>query len=912
MIARPCPLAGRTSAWFRLRIAGFLVVSLAAFLPCLSHAQKPIPTGSDARTEENFRKTKYDCLMRQVITAYDKAGRKSPQYDEKVRSFLKDFHSNALWPDKSPGKDKLRQDAEAIAQAGCDDPLFLRAYACVLAGDDALTSKRIELFQKALDGFIKGGYPRVNTFQAALNSYGMVRANTPAANARAAYLQGVGMTAIAEAIAGGEFGPEEQQVAYRLLNESLLHNTTDRSRLFSHTCWADLFASLSRRQGVDVWLLRMIQGEAEVAAAWEARGGGYVDTVTQEGWAGFRAHLTKAYAALTEAWKLHPEYPEAPALLIMVAMGGAKGMGEDERTWFDRAVAAQMDYGPAYDHLLWALRPRWGGSYKDMYLFGLECLNTKRFDTWVPMCYLNTMKDIASEYPENTWHEAFQQPRIDECLDQLFSGMLKANADNPKTRDLLLAQSAFAAIWCGKFDKAKAILATGQSRDLAFPDRFFRRSITPMGSGQKAAAAQLYALTSPQGTLLLDAWALSAKGNMAKAKPLLEKALEESKGDPRVHSYALDQYGFSLLSEKTGEKINPSMGGSALYACAKANQLAIFQTLLDKGADINGDNGFGWTPLLGAISQGHTEMAELLLNKGVQVNTSTPDGETALNLALKKNMPGVSWRIMKMGADLNAADSGGWTPLHSALRYGCVDAATNLILKGADLQAKTNTNWTPLLFALQHGHFQIAQYLIEQGVDYNVVNRQGWTALHMALHYGRPDFAKRMIEKGADVNVPCEKGLTPLHRAVHFKYAEVAALLIEKGANINARQDTGYTPLLMAVSENSPDMARLLVEKGANVNASEKTGCTALMLALEKKQPENAVFLIEHGADVKAVDNGRDTPLHYAAAFGCAEAIPLLLKKGADLGAKDKDGDTPLDAAKKHNRQDVVDILSKP
>jgi ankyrin repeat protein len=36
------------------------------------------------------------------------------------------------------------------------------------------------------------------------------------------------------------------------------------------------------------------------------------------------------------------------------------------------------------------------------------------------------------------------------------------------------------------------------------------------------------------------------------------------------------------------------------------------------------------------------------------------------------------------------------------------------------------------------------------------------------------------------------------------------------------------------------------------------------------------------------------------------------LKKGADRGAKDKDGDTPLDAAKKHNRQDVVDILSKP
>jgi ankyrin repeat protein len=825
-------------------MAAVLAVSLAAFLPCLSHAGKPIPAGPDARTEENFRKAKYEWLIRETAAPYDTAGKKNPQYDDKVRAFLKDFCFDSLWPDKSPGKAKLREDAKAIARAGCDDPLFLRAYGCVLP-DDALTSKRIELFQKALDGFMKGGYPRINVFQAALDLYGLARDRARAADTRD-HLQSLGITAIAEAIAGGEFAPGERQVAYRLLANSLLQDMRESSLMFPEKCWGDLFASLSKRQGVDVWLLRMIQGKAEVSAAWQARGGGYADTVTPAGWAGFRDHLTKAYAALTEAWKLHPEYPEAPALLVKVAMGGVKGTGEGERTWFDRAVAAQMDYLPAYDALLWALRPRWGGSYKEMYLFGLECLNTKRFDTWVPMWYLNTMKDIASEYPENRWHEAFQQPKIDECLDQLFAGMLKANPDNPNARDLLLAQHAFAAIWCGKFDKAKAILAQVQSKDVSIPRNVYDRSMVPQRAGRGMAAMELHALTSPQGSLLLDAWASGCEGNKAKTRSLLEKALEESKGDPRVYAYALDRYGFLLLSEKTKDNASLSMDGSALYYCAQDNHPDVAAILLDKGADVNAESGSGLIPLSRAAEKGHAELALLL---------------------------------MKHGANVNAVGPGGWTALHMASYHGHTGAAMNLLAKGANLEAETDDRRTPLFLAIQMAHAELA---------------------------------KRMIEMGANVNTVGERGVTPLHLAVLSKSTEVARLLIEKGANINATDSRGYTPLLSAVCENSADMMRLLVEKGANVNASEKAGYTALSTALRKEQPGNAAFLIDHGADINTAAPGKWTPLHFAAYFGYEDVAKKLIAKGADRSAKNKDGNTPLDIAKKRNRQEMVDILSKP
>jgi hypothetical protein len=79
-----------------------------------------------------------------------------------------------------------------------------------------------------------------------------------------------------------------------------------------------------------------------------------------------------------------------------VAMGDHGGK-PDMRAWFDRAVAAQMDYFDAYRSFIWALRPRWHGSHEEMLMFGDELLRTGRFDTCVPFYYFKVVADIASE-----------------------------------------------------------------------------------------------------------------------------------------------------------------------------------------------------------------------------------------------------------------------------------------------------------------------------------------------------------------------------------------------------------------------------------------------------------------------------------------------------------------------------------
>ena len=81
--------------------------------------------------------------------------------------------------------------------------------------------------------------------------------------------------------------------------------------------------------------------------------------------------------------------------MVNRAVAGVEG--ETPRFWFDQAVAAQLDAPGAHRTLRWAIRPRWGGSHEEMLRFGLECLNTRRFDTSVPDVFADVVFDIKEE-----------------------------------------------------------------------------------------------------------------------------------------------------------------------------------------------------------------------------------------------------------------------------------------------------------------------------------------------------------------------------------------------------------------------------------------------------------------------------------------------------------------------------------
>lgn len=140
------------------------------------------------------------------------------------------------------------------------------------------------------------------------------------------------------------------------------------------------------------WIRNLTFGEYRIDKAWKERGGGYANTVSKDGWKGFRENLKVAYQLLKKAHDLRPNSPEPAARLITVSMGG--GTEEGIRYWFEQAIKAEFDYENAYHSYLLAILPRWGGSHNLMVSLGKECAATNAYDTIVPWMFLQAALNI--------------------------------------------------------------------------------------------------------------------------------------------------------------------------------------------------------------------------------------------------------------------------------------------------------------------------------------------------------------------------------------------------------------------------------------------------------------------------------------------------------------------------------------
>lgn len=900
-----------------------------------SYKALSIPTDENIPTQRDFNKQQYKWAYRHIVEWYRDTSKADGTYNQTVESFLVDYCKLLSHQIDFSQYRALLPQAENICRSDGAPVLAYIAYANLRrfdSDDKDIDEQAEQIIRSAIQKLDQTKHPLFHTIMAERVLCRLLSKQSQGKNTEANRWQEKLTCSLADAIAVGEFRTDELRVAFEEI-KTMPHSSDTLIMLVD---------KLKQQKNIDPWLLNMVAGLNDIELAWRWRGSGYAYEVTEDGWKGFRKHLAKADREFREAYRIRPEYPEAAANMITVAMAGSSSSAESERYWFDKAVAAQMDYPGAYNAYLSSIYPRWGGSHAVMYTFAQECLDTRRFDTDVPWYYLSTLRDIARESTHDRWKAVFRQPKVKADLKNLFAGVLNEPGQS-LARNRILTQQAHVLLWEGNYEEAKKLLASVKpevnlrygfhdpiswnARDKDFIDSEINLFTGPYkATMQKAESINLQACGISLSTINTYVVPEILKGNIQRAitqfqelkticeqnktaqtVALYKQILAANTGNPAACRYLQEVIVATLFDN---EEFAKGQGSELMHSVARRNQIDIAQYLLETGAGVDPVDNYGQTPLHWAAREGHTEMCQLLIKHGANINVMDKGGSTPLALAIDDNHPETAMLLLDNGAQADTIDLNDWSPLHRAVFRKQSQVALRLIDKGVKVNVANDQKFTPLYLAITSNQPDVAWKLIQKGADIDNTTREGWTPLLGALYYNQPEIAQWLIKHGANVHAVNSALVSALHIAIEKGQTEPARLLIESGSDINHRTADQLTPLHRA-SKSLPEIAYLLIDKGAAINTVNAEGWTPLDFALYYEHPDVALRLIQKGADISRPYPGIPdvSLLHFAAFKNYAEVVKAMLERGADPQAKDKSGKTPLDIARLKNNMEVVHIL---
>ena len=156
----------------------------------------------------------------------------------------------------------------------------------------------------------------------------------------------------------------------------------------------------------------------------------------------------------------------------------------------------------------------------------------------------------------------------------------------------------------------------------------------------------------------------------------------------------------------------------------------------------------GYTPLhWAAVSSEHPEVIQVLVAAGADPNGVNNSGQTPLHLAATAG----DWdaenigELLAAGADPMARDNNGRTPLH--LAAGKMVNAHNvnaLLASGGDLEARDDEGRTPLhLAALDDGWPEAIEVLLNAGANRSARDNEGRTPLDLVDGFNQKQRAKK-------------------------------------------------------------------------------------------------------------------------------------------------------------------------
>ncbi|MDB5293398.1 MAG: hypothetical protein JWL69_4639 [Phycisphaerales bacterium] len=364
----------------------------------LAAIQGVLPMIQQRADIERRRHDSRELLLQAASAAYKQFGSHDPHWDAAALDAM------AAYFHAPPASTRTVEEETAISKAfgwlrdhvECDDPLVRTVHA-MMAAEFSVDepSAALDHFKWAARAMKKSAYPPE---WKAFPAFSYVCSLLPVSQSKASRALPIDNARLDEFrdsfpdIAGAKFiGVSEKSDAAR---SYLDHRAEARPQEFDREKEFNLLYPALEKAYSGTFEPLVLKGSFYVDFAWDARGGGWANDVTDDGWKLFTKRLAIAEQTLTKAWDMNQSDPRAATIMITVAMGTSAQRPQMEQ-WFNRAMKADPDNFAACEAKLTYLDPRWQGSLKDLDAFSRECRDTHNYIGRIALMYVRAQRTIA-------------------------------------------------------------------------------------------------------------------------------------------------------------------------------------------------------------------------------------------------------------------------------------------------------------------------------------------------------------------------------------------------------------------------------------------------------------------------------------------------------------------------------------
>ena len=541
--------------------------SATAQVSAMDAACEPVVVSSNSLTEEDVEKINREFRIRQYLDGYKLRGERNPECDALALGMISNWIACNFGGVVDTNLPPLPVMADQLAEdTNCTDPLVL-----TVAGVNAVElHEAIRRLERAVKGFQNSRhlcYPKCYAVEM------LVGRMIYDKDDRMPVLDAQALEYFHDAFTDGSFQPGDQPLIAEIF-------VSGWGSPFFNRNSASVCAMVQRLGKPYQWLALVLQGETEINEAWLSRGGGYANTVSDSGWQGFNQHLARARQCLTQAWELNTNWALAPDRMIYVSLGDSN-IGE-MRKWFDRTVAAQIDYADAWNQMRWGLRPRWYGSLDAMLAFGATALNTRRFDTDVPRKFFDSLSDVESEMNLPQGQHIYEREDVWPNLKTMYEGYIAVPDQTDWARDGWRGAYAAVSYLAGKYQVSR-----GQLEKLNWQPHPF--NLTGWGRDLSGFPLEVAARTGSQSNQVDEAEQDCTSGDAGGALKILGELASAANVDAMTRSYARErQYSLSLEQDLAAGKWVSFLPSDPAFTGWQTN-FGDFKMLADGSLEVHSD-----------------------------------------------------------------------------------------------------------------------------------------------------------------------------------------------------------------------------------------------------------------------------------------------------------------------------------